>query len=186
MIGNIKKIEIMFTDTKLEVPYFSQYLEVDNKENCLKACGMTCVYMVLKYNHMEIETLDNMVLEGIDTGGFGISGWSHDYFVDLFIKLGFESERKESMRNNDVTMIQENILNGYPVIVSAERILFDKKIFHQVLLTGIRQDDKGNLEGFFYHDPASLQPELATHCYVPIKTFFLSWRKMAIFAKKKQ
>lgn len=182
MTTKLIKNTIMFNDTQLIVPYFSQYLEIDDKENCLKACGMTCVYTVLKYHNIEIPSLNEMVIQGINNGGLGLSGWSHDYFVNLFIELGFNSERRESMRDSDVEIIKQDILNGYPVIISAERKLFDKRIFHMVVITGIREDKDGNIEGFFYNDPASLQEELGK-CYVPLQTFLLSWRRMAIFAR---
>ncbi len=182
MKPKFKKNSIMFEDIKLDVPYFSQYKEVEGKENCLKACGMTCVYSVLKYHEIQIPSLNEMVIQGIQNSGLDLSGWKHDYFVDLFTSFGFLSERKESMRDTDVEIIKQNILDGYPVIISAERKLFDKRIFHMVVITGIRQSTNGNLEGFFYNDPASLQDEFGK-CYVPLQTFLLSWRRMAIFAK---
>jgi hypothetical protein len=180
----VETTEVTYMDTKLAVPYFSQYMSVSSKEQALKACGMTCVYMMLKYFETDVPSLDDMVNKGIEEGGFGKSGWIHDYFVDLFGSMGHPSSRKESMREHDVALFVESLEKGNPVIISAERRLFDTRMFHMVVLTGFRKDSEGNLEGFFYHDPASLQPSEAQHRYVPLSVLYLSWRKMAIFAAK--
>ena len=185
MEENIKQINTTFMDRKILVPYYSQYLSVEDKENCLKSCGMACVYMILSHHKIKVPSLNEMVLSGIKEGGIGLSGWNHNYFVKLFNDLGLKSERMEGMKDIDAKIIEKNISQGCPVIISAERIIFDRRIFHMVVITGTRTDEDGNLEGFFYHDPASLAVELAEHCYVPLKTFFLSWRRMAIFVQKK-
>ncbi len=169
-------------DTKLDVSYYSQYLAVSDKEQALKACGMTCAYMVLCYYGLNTKTLDEMVDKGIKEGGFSSSGWTHDYFVNLFESLGLKSSREEQMRERDVEKFIKRISDGQPVIISAERRFFDQRSFHMVVLTGFRKKETGELEGFFYHDPASLNVEKAQHQFVSLSVFYLSWRKMAIFA----
>ncbi len=186
MIEDIKTEEVTFVDKILNVPYFSQYIDVKSSiENALRACGMTCVYMALSFlGKVGENSLDEMVLSGMSEGGFSKSGWRHDYFVDIFQKAGLSSCRKENMREKDVVDFVQSIDNGFPVVVSVERVLWDDRRFHMVLLTGFRKNNKGELEGFFYHDPGSLCPESASHKFVPISTFYLSWRKMAIFPQK--
>lgn len=184
MIHKVETSEVTYMDTKLPVPYYSQYLDVADKDQALKSCGMTCVHMILHYFEKEPPSLDGMVSKGISEGGFSPSGWLHDYFVGLFKEFGLSSFREEGMRERDVEKFADSLSNGNPVIMSAERRLFDKRSFHMVVLTGFRRDSAGKLEGFFYHDPASLHPEDAKHQYVPLPTLYLSWRKMAIFVSK--
>jgi len=172
-------------DTKLDVPYFSQYKDVQEPSHRLTSCGMTCVYMALQYLGSETPTLDEMIQGGVEAGGYGRSGWIHDYFVNLFQESGYECERHEHMRDSDVHMISFAIKNGSPVILSVERRLWDQRLFHMVLITGVRESSNGDLEGFFYHDPASLRENGSRHLYVPLGTFYLDWRRMAIFPKKK-
>jgi len=181
---NLRKEEYMAQDIKLDVPYFSQYKDIRDGDHRLRACGMTSTYMVLKYFGASVPSLDEMVEKGMLEGGYGSSGWKHEYSVTLFRNLGYVCERRENMRDHDVEAFQVAIKNGNPVIVSAERRLWDQRIFHMVVLTGIRENAKGDLEGFFYHDPASVREEGSQHLFVPITLFFLDWRRMAILPNR--
>jgi hypothetical protein len=176
--------EVVFKDTKLTVPYFSQYVDIQDGDHRLRACGMTSAYMVLKYFDAEVPTLDDLVERGMHDGGYGPSGWKHDYFVDLFREFGFSCERKEQMRDKEVEIFRTAIKNYNPVIISAMRRLWDQRIFHMVVITGIRENEKGDLEGFFYHDPASTREDGTSHFYVSLPTFFLDWRRMAILPSR--
>lgn len=183
----MKKVEtlgVTYMETKIDVPYFSQYLSVNDTEQSVRACGMTCAYMVLSYYKTAVPPLNEMVERGIREKGLSPSGWVHDYFVELFKSSGLESFREERMLDRDVQKFVEAIAKGEPVIVSAERRIFDQRSFHMVVLTGFKKNEAGELEGFFYHDPASLHPEKAQHLFVSLSVFYLSWRKMAIFISK--
>lgn len=169
---------------KLEVPYVSQYRDVQNPDYRLRSCGMTCVNMVLQYFKTALPTLDEMIGHGMEHGGYSTSGWKHDYFVNLIKGYGHACERMENMRDSDVSLLRDSIVHGNPVIVSAEMRIFDRRLFHQVLLTGVRETSEGVLDGFYYHDPASLSTEGGKDLYASLPVFFLSWRKMAIFPKK--
>jgi hypothetical protein len=176
--------EVKFVDTVLDVPYLSQYKDIKDGEHRVRACGMTCVYMVLKHFGANIPSIDDMIEVGVRNNGYGPSGWIHDYFVGLFNELGYKCERQEKMSDRDVEAMRKWIKQGSPVIVSVVRRLWDQRIFHMVLLVGVRENGSGELSGFFYHDPASLKPEGSKNMYVPLNTFFLDWRHMAIFPRK--
>lgn len=173
--------ETKFMDTQLDVPYFSQYLDIQEKIHLLTACGMTSVFMALKYYGVEDGSLDKMVAKGIEDGGYSKAGWLHDYLVRVFTDHGIVCYRKEHMHDRDVAEIWDSLKNGNPVIISMQRFSFDRRIFHIVLITGYRENEKGDLEGFFYHDPAGLVPEDVSHLFVTIPVFLQYWRKMAIF-----
>jgi Papain-like cysteine protease AvrRpt2 len=181
----MNKQEVQSVDYKLDVPYFSQYKDVEGAELRQVSCGMTCAYMVLKYFGADVPTLDKMIERGIREGGYGPSGWIHDYFVKLFKDLGFECERQENIPERKIRMFRQNIRDGNPVMISVVRTMWDRRDFHIVLLTGVRESEVGEIEGFFYHDPAGLRQDGNTHRYVPVPLFFVDWRRMAILPKKK-
>lgn len=181
-----KEKEVIFLDTILPVPYFSQYLDVGNSTLGLTACGMTSAYMALKYYGHKNGTLKSFVEKGVQDGGYGDSGWVHDYLVQIFNENNISCKRKEKMGEGDVFEIQKHIKKGNPVIVSIQNISFDRRMFHMVLLVGIRESVEGNLEGFFYHDPAGLRREEVSNLYVSIPVFLQYWRRMAIFPENEK
>jgi len=171
-------------DTILEVPYSSQYLDIDVKEHLLTACGMTTVYMVLRYYGVSDESLDKLVERGVAEGGYSKSGWLHDYLIKVFEDHGIESNRRENMLDRDVAGIRASIKAGNPVVISMQRFSFDRRIFHMVVLVGYRENVKGELEGFFYHDPAGLFVEEVSNIFVSIPVFLQYWRRKAIFSSR--
>jgi len=180
-----KTKETRFVDTILKVPIYSQYLDIDEKIQLLTACGMTSVFMGLKYFDTEGVSLPELVNKGVQEGGFGKSGWLHDYLVKVFNDYGYECYRKEGMRDRDVEEIRKAIKSGNPVIVSAQRMMFDRRIFHMVIITGVRETESGELDGFFYHDPAGIHLEEVTNLFVSIPVFLQYWRRMALFPIKR-
>lgn len=170
-------------DTKLDVPYFSQYRDVHDCDNRLRACGMTCAYMILTYFGAEVPTLDELIVRGMREGGYGPSGWVHDYFVKLFQDFGFACERREQMPDEEVERLRNALQSGNPVIVSVVRRMWEETDFHMVVLTGYREDEQGRLEGFFYHNPAGMQISKENR-YVPLPIFLLDWRGMAILPSR--
>ncbi len=176
--------QITFTDTILEVPYYSQYRDVKNPDSRIFSCGMTCVYMALAYFGAKLPSLDELIARGMREGGYGDSGWIHDYSVSLIQRFGFGCERKEQMSERDITQIRNAIKIGNPVIISTQLRLWDQRKFHQVLLVGVREGEGGEIAGFFYHDPAGSEKDALKNYFVPLPAFFLDWRRMAIFPKK--
>lgn len=176
--------EIMFRDTILEVPYSSQYLDIEKKEHLLTACGMASVYMALRYYGVNGESLDKLVEKGIDEGGYSKSGWLHDYLVQVFQSHGVKCHREEHLLDRDIEKIKNSVKNGDPVVISMQWFSFHRRIFHMVLVTGYRENEEGGLEGFFYHDPAGLNPAEVTNLFVPASVFLQYWRRMAIFPKR--
>lgn len=178
------KTDSNYKDTKLNVPYFSQHLHVQNADHRPKSCGMTSVYMVLKHFDAKVPSLDELIECGIRDGGYGKSGWIHNYFVNLFCDLGYPCERKENMSDQEIELFRAAVKSDSPVIISVIRRLWDRRDFHMVVLTGIRENANGELEGFFYHDPAGLRGNDGEHLYVPLTAFYSDWRRMAIFPSR--
>ncbi len=172
-------------DTILNVPYSSQYLDINEKIHLLTACGMATVYMVLQYYGVNGDSLDKLVEKGVTEGGYSKSGWLHDYLIRVFQDHDIGCSRKENMLDREVEEIRAYIKAGNPVIISMQRFSFDRRIFHMVVLTGYRENAQGELEGFFYHDPAGLNIEEVSNIFVSIPVFLQYWRRKAIFPNRK-
>ncbi len=170
-------------EVKLDVPYVSQFLAFPrNTLNAVRACGITCVYMVMKYLGVEVSSVEKMFEEGIELpSAYSGAGWKHSYFVSLFTERGYSSCNMVEMKPRQVSLFVRSIDNSTPVIVSVTNSLLTKNKFHMVLITGYRKSKDGKLLGFFVHDPESIRPTEKTHLFVDLKTFKGEWRRMAIF-----
>lgn len=175
-----------YVDIKLDVPHVSQYTDVTDADYRPVACGIACVYMTLAYFGAPVSTLDELIRSSMEEGGFSDAGWKHDHLCGVLQSNGYQCERREHMRTHEVGMIRDSVKRDNPVLVSVTRRMWDQRMFHIVLITGVRETDSGDLDGFFYHDPASLSNEVKKHYYVSIPTFHLDWRKMAIFPSRTQ
>ncbi len=170
-------------DIILSVPYYSQFLDLDNKMDMLTSCGMTCVKMLLDYYNIKSLSLNELVTKGKTEGGYGKSGWVHDYFVNLLISFNLESHREEKINTEEeIKEIKISLDKGNPIICSVAKRLFDKRMFHMILLIGYEASDNGEVLGFYYHNPESTSREAGRDCYVSIADFAEYWRHMAIFA----
>lgn len=172
-------------EIRINVPYFSQYQELKDKVFALTSCGMVCLFMALSYySRKKIisfeKDLEEMVMSGRETeGGYkpGV-GWIHDYFVATAENYGLKPYRKEKIETFDE--IIESIKKENPVIVSVERRCLTAVSLHMVLLTGIKTGDDA-VEGFFYHDPASLVEKDGSHRFCTTEQLKTYWREKAIF-----
>ena len=72
---------------------------------------------------------------------------------------------------------------GVPVIVSVEKLFRSNKSTHLVVLTGV-VIERGELKGFYYHDPESRERGDGEHEFVSLERFLEFWRKMAIFISR--
>ncbi len=168
---------------KLNVPYYSQFLDVEDKERMPKACAIACIKMVMEV-HREVLSIDDLFVQCESKGGYGPSGWYHDALISLAKEYGFSAERKEGMdMNAGVATLKESLDGGNPVIVSVIKYTLGQTKFHIVTITGY-EENNGEVTGFYYHDPESLSREKAKNLFVSMEIFKKYWRKMAIFIKK--
>lgn len=164
---------------KLDVPYYSQFLDVDEKEWMPRACAMAALAMVLAYYKDENGNVMDLVREGLAKGPYNPAvGWYHDTIVAVAKDHGLSAERAEKMA--DDSRLIEYLRSGKPIIVSAIKYILDQTKFHMVVLTGFEEKD-GVVLGFYYHDPESTERERGQHLFVRRDTFLREWRKMAIF-----
>ena len=159
---------------KLDVPYYSQYLDINDPFWMLRACGAMCFKMVAEYNGKNIPDVVAFCNEAKEKGGYDMTnGWVHDYLVSQAQALGFFSCRKEGLTNLDE--IYASLNAGNPVIVSVEKRLLEQKRFHMIVLVGYEGDT------FLYHEPESTNKEKGQYRECSTDVFMNYWRGKAIF-----
>lgn len=181
---------------KLEVPYYSQYLEVKDSEWNIRSCSGSCVAMALEFlTGQKIDILEYM-REAEREGGYDkINGASHDYIISFFEKAGLKSWRYKNPEtkdvNNDITQLIESLENGNPVIVSINKIILEQKKFHLILLVGLEKNEAGEVTHFYYHEPEATVASVENNEAVGgafrkcrVETFEQSYRGRAIFISK--
>lgn len=134
------------------VEYQSQYLDIADKMDALMACGITCLYIILKTfkTKKELPELEEMVAMGKKDPSNYIpgTGWLHQYFVDLAKQYGLEAYRKSPF---SVAEIKNELDNGKLIISSCNRKFLDRIVStHMVVITGYSPN------GLYYVDPASI------------------------------
>jgi hypothetical protein len=167
---------------KLTVPYYSQFVDVQDSFWMLRACGAVSLKMVVEAHGVQVPDIVTLCNEAKDRGGYDMSnGWIHDYLVSKARELGFQSCRKEGLI--DVSEIIASLDAGNPVIVSVEKRVLEQTRFHLLVLVGYDQNtEKGSC--FYYHEPESTDKEKGQYRICSFETFMEYWRGKAIFITK--
>jgi len=161
-----------------DVPYYSQYRDIKDKDWQPRACGLVCLKMILDFYEVDTPEINQFLKVAIERKSFGKSGWIHDKFLELAKSYSLEAFRKEFNDTEEgIRFIIDFLQQTGPVIVSlkAKKFLpeFENK-FHQIVLTDY------NTKGFYYNDPDYLDEE-GKNLFVKISDFKKYWRKLAIF-----
>ncbi len=136
---------------KLDVPYYSQFVDVQDSFWMLRACGMISLTMVSEFHGVQKEEILTLCEEALTRGGYDIeNGWIHDYLVTKAKEIGLEAYRKEGL--TDVQEIIASLDAGNPVIVSVEKRVLEQKRFHLIVLVGY---DKSQIEKLGFEDVRS-------------------------------
>lgn len=182
---------------KLNIPYLSYNIEAVNRE--LSTEGITCAKMVMDfYGFSTNEDIRDLLSWGNSIGACDKDPFMIDSLVVLLQAHGFRAY-KEIFRNNSFDFILANALqeiydkeyreNGIAAIVAsiAESVpvitlMKDAADIHAeehvVLMYGF-EAAKGELTGFYYHDPAS--DESGEGQFISLETFRKAWKRTAVF-----
>lgn len=162
---------------KLNIPYYSQFIDIQDPFWMLRACGGISLKMVAEFQGATVPDLLTLCNEAKDRGGYDVeNGWIHDYLVMKAKELGLQAKRKEGM--TDVDELLAFLESGNPVIVSVEKRVLEQKRFHILVLVGF------DGEGFIYHEPESTDKEKGQYRTCTFDTFMEYWRGKAIFVSK--
>lgn len=179
-------------EVKLNVPYHSQFLEVEDYFWNIRSCGGTCIKMVLDY-YLQEKRIDaespnilNIMNEAFNSRGYDPNnGFVHDFAVSYFKKYGLESYRKEGSENLDEIII--SIDNKNPIVVSITKHTLEQNKFHLILVVGYKYTEDVNgqkITNIIYHEPESTSPDRGAYRDCDIDTFLKDWRGKAIFVSK--
>ena len=183
---------------KLDVPYYSQYLDINDPFWMLRACGAMCFKMVAEYNGKNIPDVVAFCNEAKEKGGYDMTnGWVHSYLVTKAQELGLQARRSEGLTSitNEIT---ESLDAGNPVIVSVEKRLLEQTRFHMIVIVGYEKEEDalvGSVEPasgyslvaknyFYYHEPESTDRTRGAYRTCDVETFKNYWRGKAIFISK--
>lgn len=169
---------------KLPVPYYSQYIDVQDPFWMLRSCTIVCLKMILEFFGENISLVE-LIEKGKNIEGYGLSGWIHDKIIELANEYDFDAHREEKMDPYEgIKKIQQYLDKGNPVIVSVIKYTLEQTKFHSVLIVGYEQEG-GSVKGFYYYDTESTDKMKGQNHFVDIDTFLGGWRKMALFIDKK-
>lgn len=165
---------------KLTVPYYSQFLDIDNPFWMLRGCGATSLKMVAEYHGAVVPDLLSLCVEARERNGYDmVNGWVHDYLVTKAKDFGLYAERKEGLHTSDEILV--SLQAGNPVIVSVEKRVLEQMRFHMVVVVGYEPANGGT---FYYHEPESTDKERGQYRSCTAEVFMSYWRGKAIFISK--
>lgn len=170
---------------KLDVPYYSQYIDVEDSFWMLRACGACSFKMVVEFHGIKVPDLVSICNEALEKGGYDLqNGWGHDYLVEKAKELGLHSNRAEGL--SDLEDIIKSLNDGNPVIVSVEKRVLEQTRFHMVVLVGY-ENLSANRHGnhFIYHESESTDKDKGAYRVCNEDIFLNYWRGKAIFVSKK-
>ena len=183
---------------KLNVPYYSQFLDVDDKFWMLRACGATCLKMVAEY-HLSVQAsganvpdIISLCNEAKEKGGYDMTnGWVHNYLVSKAEEFGLKAHPSEGL-TNIIDEIISSINAGNPVIVSVEKRVLEQTRFHLIVIVGYERSDNQQSSPydiqasncFYYHEPESTDKTRGQYRVCDTETFINYWRGKAIFISK--
>lgn len=178
---------------KLNVPYYSQFLEVKDYEWNIRSCTGACTAMVLEFfTGKRLDILEFMKKAEQDEGYSRLNGMSHDYLISFFESEGLKSWRYKNADTKDtldtIDPLIESLKQGSPVVVSINKFILEQKKFHTILLIGYEENTQGEVTHLYYHEPEATIAKVEGDSAVggegrkcDIETFRKSWRGRAVF-----
>lgn len=174
----------MVCNMKIDVPYYSQYIDITDPFWMLRACGAVSYLMLAESHDLAKRDIVSFCNEAKDKGGYHKeNGWVHDFLIEKAISDGFEAYRKEGIE--DLSDIANYLQKGNPVIVSVEKRVLEQKRFHMLLLTGYEKNEEGEVTHVYYHEPEATTVEKGKYRMCTKEEFMEYFRGKALFISKK-
>lgn len=164
---------------KLDVPHYSQFVDIQDPFWILRACGGVALKEVAQYYGKDVPDLLSLCNEAKERAGYHMeNGWVHDYLITKAKEFGLNAYRKEGLTTLDE--IVAFIKDGKPVIVSVEKRVLEQKRFHLLVLVGYEEQD-GAIRTFYYHESETTDKEKGAYRSCDTATFLDYWRGKALF-----
>lgn len=194
----------------LDIPYISQFDDLSDVEWQGKACGITCLAMVLAFYEGEPRPLSALIELGEEVGAINNKGdWYDSGLCTIANKFGYvafrrrwalskadkevftgegrteeDNEAYEEVALKEGIYALENTLRlGTPVIISVDKNFNEVGKGHLVVLTGVEKDGE-ILAGFYYNDP-NARGTVRKEEYAHMEKFLKHWKRRGIFVIKK-
>ncbi|TRZ50941.1 hypothetical protein D4R99_05130 [bacterium] len=156
------------------VPFFSQFLDIDATEWKKKSCGIASLAMIIEYYEPKLVPINSLLHEGILSGAYLKNvGWKHQDLALLSEKYGLKGLSYDLSGTDKKTALAQftDLLKDGPVIASVH-YKFDptSTIPHLLVINGI----EGNT--VYYNDPAAD----AGNKEISIADFMKGWKKRFI------
>lgn len=170
------------TEIKLNIPYHSQFLEVEDYFWNIRSCGGACLKMCLDYYNKNSPSIVEIMNNAKQNGGYDMkNGFVHDWAVNYLKSFDLKSYRKEGLE--DMTLIKESLEKGNPIIVSVTKRTLEQNKFHLILIVGCVVGVDGQIVEVIYHEPERTNKDDGAFRRCDMQTFSDSWRKKAIFVE---
>ena len=167
----------------IPVPYQSQYYDITEPHRAAGACGMACMTMLSGYYLGQMPLLDSVDRRGREEGGYTTTGgWLHSYMLSAAPTYGFHLEKIEIEDTQVSAKIIEQIDLGKPVIASVFRRIFERKLFHMILVVGYEEID-GTMF-VVYHEPASTVRDGGEYKKTSLEDFCAYFRGILFLSSK--
>ncbi len=172
----------------LNVPYYSQWLDVKDPDWQPRACGVAALKMAMlalrSFSEEGDMSLDDLIKRGVASGAYKPNvGWIHDGLVRLAQGFGFQKsfrqEWKDEEKRQALKFISAKIRGGIPVIASVK----SENGGHLTLLTGF-EESGGEIAGFYMNDPDSKSRGTGKNKFIPIADFLGLWKGRIIVTEK--
>ena len=165
------------TCMKLTVPYYSQFIDIQDPFWMLRACGAISLTMVLEYHGIVSSSILTLCKEAQEKGGYDIrNGWVHEYLVNYALSHGLTAYRTEGLVSLDE--ICASLDKGNPVIISVEKRVLEQTRFHMIVIVGYTDDT------IIYHEPESTDKEKGQYRSCSQDVCLEYFRGKAIFISK--
>lgn len=195
----------------IDVPYLSQFNDLSDVEWQGRACGVTCLAMVLAYYEGEARPIKALIDLGTELKAYNSNyDWYDSGLCSIANQLGytafrrrwalskidtefFATEGRTEADNEayDAQAVKEGLYTlertlrlGTPVIVSVSKNFDEHNKGHLVVLTGYEKDGE-KLAGFYYNDPNSRGKKLKDE-YAHLELFLEHWKKRGVFILKSE
>lgn len=168
---------------KLEVPYYSQFVDIQDPFWMVRACGAVAIKSVAEFHGIAVPELLTICNDAKEKGGYDMeNGWVHDYIVSYFQGIGLNAYRKEGLTDlNELLFILET---GTPLIVSVEKRVLEQTRFHIIVIVGFEKDANGAVTHLYYHESESTNKDKGAYRVCDMATFMSYWRGKVIVGAK--
>lgn len=152
-LQQIQPIEQVKIETRIVIPFYSQFKDIESVSWRNKSCGIASLAMIINYYRPGTITPQQLLIQGINSGAYvADAGWSHQGLINLAQKYDLVGETYylTELSSSEAFDQFNDVIKEGPAIVSIH-YKFDPKnpIPHLVVITNIEGDT------VYYNDPAT-------------------------------